>query len=521
MTSVWVDDSSRQYARDVTEQDIVDLVSAHQRESNDLEFKQTADADLLKAACGIANAGGGYILVGLAEDDQHCASKVVGVQDADKEEDSIRQCLRDGLAPRPIIEVVVLAVQAVRIIVVRVSPQNQPHMVSQDKRTDFYGRYDATTEKMRYEEIEQRFREKHESGEIDVVATPRAVIETIGGRTSISQGAKGVFDSYVARVCDSQESTFTLIGVSDGNKGSPIAESDAVAVLSDPLYRRDGGWVIAHASLDVIPESGIWAQRYGQSSTTTISPSGDLIFLKAVDEVLCWRQTQEQFSASPRIYPNALVEYCLSFAYALADIAARTAPQQIIVTPILSHMKGVNLPLGEGGSVWFDSPIQPPRLLESKFAEGLPVPIEIAGNRPVHARHVAFLLAAQVYALFGYSQNQVAFASDFEITQESDPDIATLTSICGYLQNVFRRPLRVFNKDIRRDLYWLGTQHSGKPYRIGVSAEFVEDHHWVEKRLFNLIDTFDLVRFENQAGLERVVIVTNDGPRYLPWSAVS
>ena len=507
--------TDRQYARDVTAQDIRDLIVQRQRESNELEYKVSADADLLKAACGIANAGGGYILLGVDEDDQHCASAVVNILNSARVEESIRQRLRDGLAPRPVIEVVPLLVDSADIIVIRVSPQNPPHMVSLEKKTDFFGRYDATTERMRYEEIEQRFREKHESARTTLPETVHVVIETIGGRASVSRGAKEAFDGYVARVRESQEPTVAIIAVSDGNEGS-VTESDATSILAMPLYGRQGGWVVAHPDFDVTHTNGVWAQPYGSVSTTTVNPSGDLIFLKAVDEVLSWRQSEADFKESPRLYPNALIEYCLSFAYVLADIAAVTCPKQLFVTPVLSHATGCHLPLGEGGSVWFDAPSHPPKRLESAFATGLAIPVDTAGGKRIAARNLAFLIAAQIYSFFGYREDQVAFASDREITIESDPDIATLTSMRAYLQNVLHMRLSAPREDFERGVYWLNTKYLGKSYRIGASEEFVEDHHWTEERLFAELNQYKIAELISTYGPDEFLMITNEGMKRVP-----
>jgi len=68
--------TDRNSARDVAATDIMELVDTKQVELNELEFKQNYDADLLKAACAIANSGGGFIVIGTVEDDHHCATSV-------------------------------------------------------------------------------------------------------------------------------------------------------------------------------------------------------------------------------------------------------------------------------------------------------------------------------------------------------------------------------------------------------------------------------------------------------------
>jgi hypothetical protein len=505
--------TERQYARDVTPNDIKDLIQRRQTETKDLEFKRSSDADLLKEACGLANAGGGFILIGVDEDDQHCASAVVHVEGVLRVEDSVRQQLRDGLAPRPVIEVAHLSVNTADMIVIRISPQNPPHMVATGDRSDFYGRYDSSTKRMRYEEIEQSFRNKHESGALSLPETPKSSIETIGGRMDVSSGSAGALEAYVARVRTSQKATLAFMAVSDGNLGS-VDESDAISMLRSPLYNRQGGWLVAHPGLEVTPESGLWAQKYGPSSTTSINASGDLIFLKSVDEVLCSTQDEAAFRISPRFYPNAIADYCLSFAYLVADIAARTHPRKIFIQPLISDARGANLPRGEGGSVWFSSPVQKPRTLDSDFARGPAIPIEAADRKAIRARHVAFQIAAQVYSFFGYLESDVAFASDGELTQESDPDVETLRSLRTYLQNVLGVPVHKTVKDFERDIYWLMTTHLGITYRIGATEDFIEDRHITERKFFAELDGYDIrALVDKLAPAKKPLVLTNEGPQ--------
>lgn len=502
--------TERQYARDATPNDISELIATRQHELNDLEFKVSADADLLKAACGIANAGGGFILIGVTEDADHCAAGVSNIENVNSVCDSVRQRLRDGLAPRPVIEVVPLRVSECDIVVVRISPQNPPHMVSFEKKTDFWGRYDATTERMRYEEIEQRFREKNESGVVTMTETPTRVIETITGRTSISEGAVGALETYISQLRVWQQPCLGLIAVSDANQGA-ISEEDARNIFEHPLYERRGGWTVVHPTLEVTRSGGAWIQRYGTASVTTVNPSGDAVFIKAIDDVLCWRQDEAAFRQSPRLYPNALVEYCLSFAYFIADITARTHPRQLLVKAVMSKGEGSHLPLGEGGSVWFDAPLQPPHGLTRDFVESLAIHVD--ATQLIIPRRLAFKIAAEVYAFYEYSEDNVAFSSDDEILQESDRDVATLTSIRTYLQELLLVPVEEPYEDHARDTFWFWVSYFGRRFRIGATEEFLDDHYGTEGRLFADLDAMGLRPLVDDLTGTQSLVLRTDGPR--------
>lgn len=498
----------RQSALDVTPDDIRALVSTRQRETNTLEFKGIYDSGILKESCGIANAGGGFILVGIDEDEKHCAKGIIPVLKVESVCDSFRQTVRDGLSPRPVLEVVPLTVDGSDIIVARISPQNPPHMVSSDKRTDFWGRWDATTEKMRYDDIDRRFYEKHRSGLPSADESKGAVIETIGGRTTVSAATDSVLRKYAERMRRTDGSAFALLAISEENTDY-IENHDAIQLLMTPLYDRHGGWLVAYPQFEVISNGALWSQRFDEGSVTTLNPSGDCIFLKRVDHILCWTQSEEDFKRSPRLYPNAIAEYCLSFSYFAADTIARTLPKKLYLAAYLVNSKGSTLPKGEGGSVWLDSPTTPPHRLETDSAEGPYIVEVLATGRPFFARNVAFKLASQIYSFFNYSPEDVAFASHNEIIVESDPDVATTTALRAYLQNVFGTP---FGKPVREpnsgnvSLRSIGR----KNVRIGATEEFIDDHHWYESKFYTLLDSYDLPSKADKLEPGQSILIANE-----------
>jgi hypothetical protein len=265
--------TDRLSARDVTVEDVQNLIDTRQPELNELEFKQISDPDLLKAACAIANSGGGFIIVGIAEDAHHRASSIVSVERPQPSADGIRQKLRDGLSPRAFVEVVPLQVASDNVIIIRVAPQNPPHMVSGDKRSDFYARYDATSERMRYEEIEQRFRDKFEQGQVPPTPyTPRAVLETLSGRREVAVGTAEILKQYSSAFIESGQPSLGLISVQE-DFASSVASNTAEWFFTDPSYQRRAGWLVVHPSIPFSPLGGRWQQDYGGVSRTYLSSS--------------------------------------------------------------------------------------------------------------------------------------------------------------------------------------------------------------------------------------------------------
>ncbi|MBV8367889.1 MAG: ATP-binding protein [Candidatus Eremiobacteraeota bacterium] len=508
--------TDRAFARDVTADDIRELITRRVAEENALEYKATVDTDLLKAACAMANFGGGFILIGVEEDDSHAASGIRHVDRVHDVADSVRQRLRDGLTPRPVFEVVPLTVDGKDLVITRIAPQNPPHMISADKKTDFYNRYDATSERMRYEEIEQAFRDKHEVAEFAPYQTPKAVIESTLGRTEISQGAKGFLDETVGRIKGRGEPTLALISANDGNYDS-ISEDDAMRAFREPLYYRNGGWLVAHPGFDVVQRRGVWEQPYGSASLTTITPSGDLVFVKLVDEILCWTQDERDFMVAPRLYPNALVEYCVSFAYMLADLAACARPTKVLLVPVVvANDTKLRLPLGEGGSIWYNAQIASAHDLLDQTSVGMTMlePFEL--GRPILCRNLAFRLATQIYSFFGYAARDVPFSSDEEATVEPDADTATLTSLRAYMRDTLLAPVSAPREDFNRGCFVFAIDLNDGRRLLWVSEEFVDDYHFSEQKLFGFLDQFGLAdRIRATAPKDKLLLSTS-GVSQLP-----
>jgi len=497
-------------ARDVTATDVLDLIATRQAELNELEFKQPGDTDLLKAACAIANSGGGFIIVGMAEDADHCASAVVNVERPQPTADGIRQKLRDGLSPRPSIEVVPLQVSADNVIIIRVAPQNPPHMVSSDKRTDFFGRYDATSERMRYEEIEQRFRDKFSQGEPLISETPRASLETLSGRREVSTGTVGALAQYTKTFSEAAQPALGLIAVQEGISNSTSAET-AMWFFSDPSYARKAGWLVVHPSLPITPQSGRWLQDYADVSRTYLNSSGDVIFQKAIDEVLCWRQSENDFLRCPRMYSNALIEYCLSFVYSVSDIAIIARPKNILITALLVvGPNGIQLPLGEGGTVWYDAPSAAPAVLK-ETAIALPLVVEMKG--PIHVRREAFKLAAQIYAFFGYSEAEVPFSHRGIVTFEANTEQSAVAATRSYLQGRLGVAVEYTGEEFDRSIHWFMFRLPGvdKRVSIGFSDIFFEDVATNEAVFFGILDAQDIEAALRSWTKANKPVVTTDG----------
>jgi len=116
--------------------------------------------ELLKDVSSFANSAGGFLVIGIDED-EGCASELVPIKDLNAEEEVLRieNLLRDGLEPRVQgITVRSVEVSGGHILVIHVPKSwNPPHRVNFKKSGLFYGRNSQSSYPLDMEEIRQRF----------------------------------------------------------------------------------------------------------------------------------------------------------------------------------------------------------------------------------------------------------------------------------------------------------------------------------------------------------------------------
>jgi hypothetical protein len=142
--------------------DILILIANRVPEGPNLDFKQTAYSgrpqdirEMLRDVISMANADGGYIILGVEEENGR-ATNLAPFIDYDTKANAILQASLDGISER----IKGLEVRAYNtsgdqgIIVLHVpSSSDRPHMVSRDGHTDFFKRWDTLKRPMGIEEI--------------------------------------------------------------------------------------------------------------------------------------------------------------------------------------------------------------------------------------------------------------------------------------------------------------------------------------------------------------------------------
>jgi len=149
--------------QDINNMDFEILIQNQIPEGPNLEYKETAYGggadsirEMLRDIVAIANADGGYLIMGIREDSAGRAESIIPIDDVYEKNQSIRQVCLDGISER----IEGLEVKAFEfspgkgLIAIRIpKSDHRPHMVIKDHRTDFFRRYETNKREMTIDEI--------------------------------------------------------------------------------------------------------------------------------------------------------------------------------------------------------------------------------------------------------------------------------------------------------------------------------------------------------------------------------
>lgn len=141
------------------------LIDNHVPEGPHIEYKEAAYSgkasdirEMLRDVTALANAEGGYLVMGIREDHASRATALSPIDDPKTRVQAINQACLDGIQERIAgLEVVSYEIGFNQgIIVIRVPPSEQrPHMMARDHSTDFLCRYGADKREMTLAEIRE------------------------------------------------------------------------------------------------------------------------------------------------------------------------------------------------------------------------------------------------------------------------------------------------------------------------------------------------------------------------------
>lgn len=190
---------------DLQEQDLQSLVGDQVQERDTVEYKRdmygNSDDDkreMLKDITSMANHRGGYIVIGIEEDDEGIPTNVVGIEAGNHVERITNSCFNNidkrivGLG----IEDISLSNGRVAIVIVIPESINAPHMVTYRGLNQFWKRHGRQKDKMTIDEIGEAFdRRLSNLNRLDrfLFSRKAQILENIGGQTQMAICASPAF----------------------------------------------------------------------------------------------------------------------------------------------------------------------------------------------------------------------------------------------------------------------------------------------------------------------------------------
>lgn len=154
---------------ELQEQDIQRLVNDQVQERDTVEYKRdmygNSDAEkreLLKDITSMANYRGGYLVIGIDENDEGIPTSVVGIEPGNHVE-RITSCCLDNIDKRIFgLEVKDIPVDNGKVVIVISIPEsiNAPHMITHTGLNQFWKRHGRQKDKMTVDEVGEAFDKK-------------------------------------------------------------------------------------------------------------------------------------------------------------------------------------------------------------------------------------------------------------------------------------------------------------------------------------------------------------------------
>ena len=309
------------------------------REENQrLEFKKTYEhvenLEIAKDICSLANADGGYIIVG-AEERDHTCSGFFSLSNADGLDTRIRQIHLDYVVERITYfrTKIISATSGATVLLIYVPDSfRKPHSVVKESKTEIWKRYGTDKRTMPIHEIREdvikssnapnliRIEKKIDQALKNIFVmddrTPiNKVTEDPGRLNDISDPDKflnEIDELFSAHFSDKRYFRLTITPINLKNNLIDPSNKEFMEMLANPPNQRYSGW-------NIIPDSQIRVDSLGLRTVNfdyhhlRLTKSGHLEFWTQIDEEFCAEQREEDFQKHPKFYPYAVTEYPVSF----------------------------------------------------------------------------------------------------------------------------------------------------------------------------------------------------------------
>ncbi|HEY9777602.1 MAG TPA: ATP-binding protein [Planktothrix sp.] len=326
----------------LTDEELRSLIG--RRENEHIEFKviynlSGADSpalneekyELLKDVASMANAGGGYIFVGVRANEKSIAVKFESIENkiVERLKQSISALCVDHIEERISgLEVKDRSIEGATIIVIRIPNSVRiPHMVKFLNNTHFARRYQEGKREMSFAEI--RFSFSSDQTERRLASIEQLLLRGVSkaptGTDCFSDNSlneladgKALANSAVEDFVKRHDEPALYIGVVPRHP-IPTLIDLSNKLVSDFLQAytnedRELGWNMQIVSRKRINKSSARISM-GEPDVATISilANGYMSFQTPLNGRFCWGQSDEEFKSRPRFSPYAVVEFAVSF----------------------------------------------------------------------------------------------------------------------------------------------------------------------------------------------------------------
>lgn len=426
--------------REISDQDIENLINEHAGERQHLEFKATYEykdhkdrKELLRDIVSLANGGGGYLIVGIKDNGKgqaQCFSNPDLVGNFDNLKNAILNLCNEHIRERiDGLQVESRSISEHPIILVRVPVSSRrPHMVALAGATDFVSRYHDGKRDMTISEIKSAFNNDLMFRAIEDI---NLRLRDIQKEQSVSEILHRIEIGGMERLNEVQDGRLILDIVTDQFEKSDVHQpwmflaavpvetrpnginSNAEPVrslLASPPETRRYGWTMDKISSAIRPVDNGVKRGNDDTGELTLLNNGFMQFSISLDAgKFYWNQEQEEIEKSPRLSPYAMTEYPVSFMKLFFELVSlSTVAGPFLAIQAYKNLNGHTLPPGGPSSLGYLCFVDETPPSEKTFIKSSNVEFRI-DEKP---DQVAYDIVKQIYAAFEYEEEAIPFFDD-------------------------------------------------------------------------------------------------------------
>ncbi len=419
----WLHDK---FAAEVSASDLQELLDMRAVEDQWLDYKREAYEpvkrhQMLKDIVALANAAGGYLLIGAEETRGGAIKAFRRIPNARQvADDMLKSCLQN-ISPR-ILDLEIAAVTAPdgsEIVVVRVpSSASRPHMFTLGGRTQFVSRYGTHNREMTVEEIRALF--LADRSLLSLRELSAKVDDLIGRQTQATITAIQPSDNALSLSSPKElmylmdkrfqeqfpDLPYYRIRATPAQLDPERVDINDAAVrqlFQQPPQTRTDGWVIWHMREVKVTSEGLLGTTGGGTQRLVLLRNGYVEFSHpGRDEAFQWAQSPEEAASHPLLYSYAVCEFAVNFARLVAAIAENVRFRgEYLFKQDYVHIRGFRLRADRPPDRGFYRTVSQP--FAGEHLGGL----QLGAAVPFDADQTAFRLVEQVYSAFGYERGYI------------------------------------------------------------------------------------------------------------------